>query len=269
MTNNSLQLKVSSFLSADNMNAAAIAKVEQYLPELQEKTRAFDRKNSQTSLTLMSLTMLNGHSKYRLLRQILAEADKRKAALAESQVNHAKLVQEINRLSNATDPVEKADYSNKCITLQALEGRINGSFKDLAVLIDAYLNIKEKHNIKDWDEKAFEAEEKRFHVRRAFELMYRNLIVSGRTAEATVEYCQQFGIHPQICFKETAHYIAIAADKLEQSENIHANDLEEWLDSMGDKYVSNVDKTAERLFGKAEFANSDYMYQMMKEKARN
>ena len=96
MTNNSLKLKVSSFLSADNMNAAAIAKVEQYLPELQEKTRAFDRKNSQTSLTLMSLTMLNGHSKYRLLRQILAEADKRKAALAQSQVNHAKLVQEIN-----------------------------------------------------------------------------------------------------------------------------------------------------------------------------
>ena len=42
-----------------------------------------------------------------------------------------------------------------------MEQKINGSFKDIATLIDAYNNIKEANGIKDWDEVAFEKEEKK------------------------------------------------------------------------------------------------------------
>ena len=38
------------------------------------------------------------------------------------------------------------------------------------------------------------------------------------------------------------------------------NDLEEFLDEMAEKYYKNADKTAERLFGKADFTVTDYMY---------
>ena len=44
----------------------------------------------------------------------------------------------------------------------------------------------------DWDEQAFEKEEKKHHVRRAFELMYRNLLEGGRAHTSTIEYCQQY-----------------------------------------------------------------------------
>ena len=82
-------------IQSNNINEAAVEKVSEYLPELDQKTKAFGSQNSQTTLTMMSLTMLGGQSSFRMLRQILAEVEKRKGALSDSQVSHAKLVKEI------------------------------------------------------------------------------------------------------------------------------------------------------------------------------
>ena len=243
-----------------NINKHAVEKVNRYLPELEEKTRAFDRKNSQSTLAMMTLTMMTGQSPYRMMRQIMAEVEKRKGALAEAQVNHAKFLKEIERLQAEEDPLLQAKYRHKCVNLTMMEQKINGSFKDIATLIDAYNNIKEANGIEDWDEEAFEKEEKKHHVRRAFELMYRNLFNSGRASEAAIEYCQQYGVHPQVCMAEVSGYLKYTADRIANKESLHANDLEDFLDEMSDKYQSNPDKTCERLFGKADIANHDYMY---------
>ena len=106
----------------------------------------------------------------------------------------------------------------------------------------------------------FEKEEKKHHVRRAFELMYRNLLQTGRVSEGTIEYLQQYGIHPQVCMIECSGYIEYTSQRIANKDLPHANDLEEFLDEMGEKYYKNVDKTCERLFGKADFTNHDYMY---------
>ena len=189
-----LQRKESAgFIIPSNVvNQAAVQKVQEYLPELAEKTAAFGSNNSQSTLAMMSLTMLNGHSPYRMLRQILAEVEKRKGALAEAQVNYAKSLKRIEDLKDSDDPIKQARYRQSCVNLATMEQKINGSFGDIATLIEAYNNIKEKNGIEDWDEEAFENEEKRHHVRRAFELMYRNLLDGGRMSTATVEYCQHF-----------------------------------------------------------------------------
>ncbi len=243
-----------------NINKHAVEKVNRYLPELDEKTRAFDRGNSQSTLAFMTLTMLNGQSPYRMMRQIMAEVEKRKGALVEAQVNHAKHLKEIERLKDEEDPVLAAKYRQKCVNITMMESKINGSFKDIATLIDAYNNIKETNGIEDWDEVAFEKEEKKHHVRRAFELMYRNLLVSGRAETATIEYCQQYGIHPQVCLTEVSGYISYTVERVANDDLPHANDLEEFLDEMGEKYKSNPDATSERLFGKPDVAVTDYMY---------
>ena len=247
-------------IQSSNINKAAVEKVSQYLPELDEKTRAFGSQNSQTTITMMTLTMLGGQSPYRMLRQILAEVEKRKGALSESQVGHAKLVKEIKRLEDKTDPVQKAQYRAKCVAIITLENKINGSFKDIATLIDAYNHIKETQGIKDWDEASFEIAEKKHHVRRCFELMYRNLLDANKAAISTIEYSQQFGVHPQVCQKEVQGYLAYTNDRIMQGEILHANDLEDFLDEMAEKYWEAADKTSERLFGKKDFANKDFMY---------
>ena len=249
-------------IQSNNINEAAVEKVSQYLPELDIKTKAFGSQNSQTTLTMMSLTMLGGQSPYRMLRQILAEVEKRKGALSESQVTHAKFVREIEKLEDQTDdPVQAARYRKACVSITTLEGKINGSFADIATLIDAYNNIKETRGISDeWDEVEFEKEEKRHHVRRCFEMMYRNMLDGGRIHTSTIEYMQQFGVHPQVCEKEARGYIAYTEDRIAQGEIPHANDLEEFLDEMGEKYWEGADKTSERLFGKKDFTNKDFMY---------
>ena len=82
-------------IQSNNINEAAVEKVSQYLPELDTKTKAFGSQNSQTTISMMTLTMLGGQSPFRMLRQILAEVEKRKGALSDSQVSHEKLVREI------------------------------------------------------------------------------------------------------------------------------------------------------------------------------
>ena len=77
---------------------------------------------------------------------------------------------------------------------------------------------------------------------------------------STIEYCQQFGIHPQICMTETSGYVNYTSKRIAEGEILHSNDLEEFLDEMAEKYYKNADKTAERLFGKADFTVTDYMY---------
>ena len=249
-------------IQSNNINEAAVEKVSQYLPELSEKTKGFGSQNSQTTISMMTLTMLGGQSPFRMLRQILAEVEKRKGALSESQVSHAKLVRDIEKLEGQTDdPVQAAKYRKACVSITTLENKINGSFADLATLIDAYNNIKETQGINDeWDESSFEDAEKKHHVRRCFEMMYRNLLDQGRISTSTIEYMQQFGVHPQICQKEVSGYIAYTEDRIRAGEVLHANDLEDFLDEMGEKYWEGADKTSERLFGKKNFANKDFMY---------
>jgi len=253
------------------INQNAVAKVNQGLPEFDEKTRSFDRNNSQTTLSMMSITMLNGHSPFRMMRQCMAEAEKRKMALAEAQVGHAKKLKEIEKLQeklaeNPGDEILEAKLRLSFVSITSMESKINGSFKDIATLIDTYEAIKAKNNIDEWDEESYEREEKRHHVRRGFELMYRNLMDGGRASTATIEYMQQYGIHPQIGLQEVSAYINKVNQEIANHKILHSNHLEDFLDSLADKYYKNADATTERIYGKTDIFNVDYMNRLEKPK---
>tara|TARA_B100000029_G_scaffold516551_1_gene630808 strand:+ start:668 stop:1507 length:840 start_codon:yes stop_codon:yes gene_type:complete len=257
-------------LSSSNFNKAAVEKVKQWLPEINEKSRFFGSNNSQTTISLMSLTMMNGQSPYRLLRQILAEIERRKIALNENQINYVRnknLLKKLQEKENKTE-LDMAKLRCATTTFDITEQKLNGAFKDIAILIDQYENIKKHQGIEDWDEEAFEREEKLFHVRRGFELMYRNLVESGSAHTATIEYNQQYGIHPQVCLMEVMGYVKYAQERIEKGDRLHSNDLEEFLDEMAVKYLSNVDLTCERIFGTKNIHNYAYMYKNMQNSAR-
>ena len=249
-------------ISKSKINPQAVALVNEFLPELDEKTKFFDRNNSQSTLSMMSLTMLNGHSPHRMLRQVLAETEKRKMALAEAQVGHAKALKNIEKLQDKLflDPdnnVVNAKLRAAFVSIEMMESKINGSFKDIATLITAYNNLKENYGIEDWSEEEFEESEKKHHVRRGYELMYRNLMDGGRASTATIEYMQQYGVHPQVGFAEVQGYIAVVNELLSKQQIPHSNHLEEFLDAMAEKYYKEADKTTERIFGKTDITNKD------------
>ena len=256
-------------VSKSKINPQAVALVNEFLPELDEKTKFFDRNNSQSTLSMMSLTMLNGHSPLRMLRQVLAETEKRKMALAESQVSHAKALRSIEKLQDKIflDPdnnVLNAKLRAAFVSIEMMESKINGSFKDIATLITAYNNLKENYGIEDWTEEEFENSEKKHHVRRGFELMYRNLMDGGRASTATIEYMQQYGVHPQVGFVEVQGYINVVNELISKQQIPHSNHLEEFLDAMADKYYKESDKTTQRIFGKENITNSEIMSLMDK-----
>ena len=141
-----------------------------------------------------------------------------------SHIKDSEKRMEILELEPLTDAISEAKLKAARHGLTMMEHKINGSIKDIAVLIDSYENIKEKWGIDEWDEESFEREEKRHHVRRGFELMYRNLMDGGRVSTSTIEYMQQYGVHPQVAMTEVSGYIQHVAQRIAKHDLPHSND---------------------------------------------
>ena len=253
-------------INLQKQNKALVERVKKALPAIDAHTRIFDRKNSQTTLQLMTLTMLGGQSPLRMLRQVAAEVEKRKNALYEAQHNVAKKQEEIDVLveKQSPTPAEKAEVIKLKHDVSQINNKANGSLKDIATLADAYDNIMSKNDIEDWDEEDFENEEKGHHVRRGFEMLYRNLVEYSRAKEATLEYMQQYGVHAQMAIAEVSGYINFVNELLKEKRILDSSHLENFLDEMRDKYVNNADKVSSRLFGRDGIINKAYMEKMDK-----
>ena len=253
-------------INLKKQNKALVERVKNALPAIDRHTRIFDRKNSQTTIQLMTLTMLGGHSPLRMLRQVTAEVEKRKNALYDAQHNVAKKQEEIDVLEEKQNltSVEKAELIKLKHDVNQINNKANGSLKDIATLADAYDNIMSNNRIKDWNEEDFENEEKGHHVRRGFEMLYRNLVEYSRAKEATLEYLQQYGVHAQMAITEVSGYITHAGNLIKEKRILDATHLENFLDEMKDKYVNNADKISNRLFGRDGIINKAYMEQMNK-----
>ena len=59
--------------------------------------------------------------------------------------------------------------------------------------------------------------------------------------------------------EEVQAYMNSVTDRMNKGVMLHANDLEEFLDHIADKYWINADATTERIYGKKDIANTDYM----------
>lgn len=263
--NNKENLNGLMLVDNENINYPAVKRVEAFLPEIQKQTRAFDRTNSQTTLSMMSLTMLNGQSPMRMLRQIAAESEKRTMALNEAQYNLTKkmvLVDKLEKKKRRT-LIEEAQLRMERTNSEMMLNKVNGAIKDLAALAEAYDNIKAKNKIKNWDEVDYEAAEKLHHVRRGFELLYRNLIQYGRPQESTMEYMQQYGVLVQVAISITSNFIAemnkLVEEGMKTGKFPHSNVLEDWLDKIAEDFKGSADLTSERLFGKKDFTNKEHM----------
>ena len=247
-------------------NKKLVERVKKALPAIDAHTRIFDRKNSQTTIQLMTLTMLGGSSPLRMLRQVTAEVEKRKNALYEAQHKVAKKQEEIDVLEEKEKltSAERAESIKLKYEISQINNKANGSLKDIATLADAYENIMKTNGMKDWSEEEFENEEKAHHVRRGFEMLYRNLVEYSRAKEATLEYMQQYGVHAQMAIAEVSGYINFVNELIKEKRILDATHLENFLDEMKNKYVNNADKISNRLFGRDGIINKAYMEKMDK-----
>ena len=222
-----------------SLDAIALARIEQGLVEHERESAIFGRSQTQTTLKLMSLTMLAA-APYRRLRQCAAEIERRKQALDDAgyKLRRAQLdaAEYRRRAENETD-----QYARDCLLLDAdkddagirsSRSYVEGALKDIAALIDVRDQIVRTHEIRaGWDEADAEAGEIEHHLRSIFRLAYRDWMHTGRISHAACEYAEQFGVHPAVLRRRVQEYVIACEEALSAGSAPTIESLAAWLDA--------------------------------------
>jgi hypothetical protein len=81
----------------------------------------------------------------------------------------------------------------------------------------------------------------------------------GRVSTSTIEYMQQYGVHPQVAMLEVQGYINLVNAMISKSQIPNSSHLEDFLDEMSNKYFKNADIASQRLYGKEDITNTEIM----------
>ena len=141
------------------IDSKKLAKISQRMVEIDRANLTAGKQNTQTTSSLMTLTMLSD-GPYRRLRQVLAQIEKTRNAIEENVFNMRKKKVELRRLRESDDELDIIEADQ--IEHGMLRGKIylEGALKELAMFQETYDEIKRTHNIPDnWDEVDMEKDE--------------------------------------------------------------------------------------------------------------
>ena len=243
------------------INDKKLQKINSFMLEVDRATSIFNKTNSQTTSSLMTLTMLES-GPYRILRQILAQIEKKRSALKEIIFKHGKdkiRVDEISEqleLGNNKVPINY--FKIRRLELEVFElnynindaqGYIEGALKEIGAYQERYKEILKNNNIPDdWDEKDFEKAEIEHHIKSIFRNAIRDKI-SGGCNQGTMEYMEQFGINPIVGYKLVDGYVQSVNNAINiEEDKLPSIDIEyKFLDSMYDLFKDEYKKVLERI----------------------
>lgn len=239
------------------IDAGKIHTIGSELKAVNEKARFLSSKDTQTTRKLMSLQMLQpADSTYRVLRQIMAQVERKQQAIAENYLKLKKEYLEIDLLKRKAE--EEQDEVAKDIILVEIEQKrvgiansisyLENAIKEVGSLLDTYKQILKNKNIpEDWSEADLEAEEARHHVRNAFRLAVRDFLVHGAIGMGTCEYFEQFGISPIEAIYHVKNFLAKQNEKLNQGILSDYDDFMNFLNTMADLYSESYKKACKRM----------------------
>ena len=228
-----LILKKPFLLKIDN---DALAKIESRMPEIKRARNSAGRKNTQTTAQLMTLNIA-GDEPYRHLRQILAQIERKSAALEEAFFKLKKDNVRLKIIQNKTD--EMSLIRAEEITAKMERGRlyVEGAIKEIGMFQDAYEEIRETHDIPEkWDEKDSEKAEIRHHIKMAFRNSFQEMMSTGMIGRGSAEYLEQFGVHPQSARKYLHDYVVQNEKLMDSGKEPTIEHFHKFLDSMADKF---------------------------------
>jgi len=253
-----------------------LQKIGSRIKEQNEKIYNFGRQDSQTTRKLMTLQMLNtADSTYRILRQILAQIERKQQAISENYVKskkeHIELLELKQQFEAEEDPIEKeklaVDIQQKIVNLSNSFAYLEGALKEVGFLQDCYEQIKKNKNIPDdWDEVDFEEAEIEAHIRSAFRNGIRDFLCHGRLGMGTCEYLEQFGISPIEATFHIRNYIEECNKKLQEvaqardySKLPDYNNFHDFLDEMAKLYKNAYKKACKRIGLDDEIISKDFI----------
>lgn len=229
-------------------------KVTQRLPALLSKCKAFGKKNSQVSSSLMSLNMVDS-GPYRVLRQILAQITKKNEALKEAAFRHEKKLlrlEEIDvELGYATSSVEskRLKLRKKKIQSDIADSKmyIDAAIKELGAYQDRYYQILETKGIpEDWTEDDFERAEIKHHIVQMFKNAIRDRM-NGGVNYGTMEYMEQFGIEPVVAYRLVDAFLVKIHGCINETDAPSIESRYEFYDEVYEVFKEEYKKALDRI----------------------
>ena len=214
------------------MTTDKIEKVAERMVEIDRAINTLGRKNTQTTIQMMTLTMLSD-TPYRRLRQCIIEINQKRDALEESYYRLRKQQYRINKWREKGDEFSLIRAEEAEAGMRRSKIYIDGSLKEIATLQEAYLEIQKNHNIPDnWDEEDAEMDEIKHHIRQAVRQSHRDMVLTGGITQGNAEYLEQYGIHLQTAQKVIGNYIAECERMMEEDGKMpNINHFYEFLDN--------------------------------------
>jgi len=254
---------VNDLIPNTSISQEALTKICSRLPELHRAKGAVGRRNSQTTSTLMTMTML-ADSPYRQMKQCLSQIDNKRNALIEAHFKTKKNKVKIDRWEDSDNELDKVKADEARVGMEQMRTSAENAMKEIGMYQDIYDEIRTSHGIPvDWDEEDFESSEIENAIRMGFRQAIQNLMSTGKIAISTVEYWEQFGIHPMVGEKLTRDYMAsvdqeITGGKLPSVQSMHL-----FLDQMVETFKDEHKHSLKRI-GVDAIVNHAYIYKKKK-----
>jgi hypothetical protein len=254
---------VNELIPNTSISPEALTKICDRLPELHRAKGAVGRTNSQTTSTLMTMTML-ADSPYRQMKQCLAQIDSKRNALIEAHFSTKKYKIKIKRWEETDDDLDKVKAEQARSGIEQMKSSAENAMKEIGMYQDIYDEIRTSHGIpEDWDEEDFESSEIENAIRMGFRQAIQNLMSSDRIAISTVEYWEQFGIHPMVGEKLTREYMASVHLELKDNKLPSVQSMHLFLDQMVETFKDEHKHSLKRI-GVDAIINHSYIYKKKK-----
>lgn len=237
-----------------------LREIESWIALVNQKVGAFQKKNSQTTSSLMSLNMVDA-GPYRVLRQILAQSERKKIALKEAIYNIEEKTIKYKYLEERLKKSELEELQQKKILQDIIDskGPIEAALKELCALKKRYEEICRNKNISNnWDENDFEKAEIEHHIKSIFRNALRDRI-KGTCNSGTMEYMEQFGINPIMAYALADDYINQVRREISKGDKFATIDLHyEFYDKMYKLFKNEYKKAMKRL-GLDSIVHADFL----------
>jgi hypothetical protein len=250
---------VNDLVKSTSISSKALTKICDRLPELERAKSAVGRTNSQTTSTLMTMTML-ADSPYRQMKQCLAQIDSKRNALIEAHFNVKKNQVKIKKWEESDNELDQIKAEEAKVGMEQMKSSVDNAMREIGLYQDIYDKIRDANKIpEDWDEEDFESSEIANAIRMGFRQAIQNLMSSDRIAVSTVEYWEQFGIHPMVGEKLTRDYMHSVRAEIDSGKFPSVQSMHMFLEQMVETFKNEHQHSLKRM-GLEKIVNDDYVY---------
>lgn len=262
------ELSIIDGLSTDLavIDSKVMAKISERMKEIDRANNSVYKKNTQATSQLMTLTMMCD-APYRRLRQVLAQIDSKRNAIEDAVFKMRKSKIRLKRLREKEDELSQVRADELDNGFYRSKKLLEASLKELATYQDVYDEIKQAHNIPDdWDELNLEREEIENHIKMAVRNGLRDVLGKGTLGAGTLEYLEQFGIHPMTAHKMISDYVNECEVMMKDGKAPTVDSLYNFLDHCAEVF-KDCHKAVMRRIGIDNLIKDEYLFQELRDTA--